>query len=297
MRQLEQLELAARRRSRSSGRGERRSQARGHSVEFVDYRSYVPGDDLRHLDWNLYGRLDRMFVKLYEEERESPVQIFLDASESMTYGTPAKFEMARRLAAAVGYVGLCGFDRVTVRVFPDPPARADRPGAENESAIRAGLKGVRGKRSALDYLKRLSELTAGGAGDFNEALGRGAREVRQPGVAVILSDLLDPGGYAVGLDALVSRGFHVHLLQVWSDAEWHPSTFGDLRVIDSETGIEQEVTFGRYRLKAYRQVVDDFTRGVRDFCRSRGIRFLQVTSEQSIEQVLLTGLRRERMLA
>src|SRR5690606_12995792 len=120
LRQLEQLELAARRRSRSAGRGERSSKARGQSVEFADFRSYVAGDDFRYLDWNLFGRLDRLFIKLYEEERELPVQVFLDASESTNFGTPTKFDFARRLAAAIGYIALCGFDRVTVRVFPDP---------------------------------------------------------------------------------------------------------------------------------------------------------------------------------
>ena len=97
LRRLEQLQLLARRRSKSNTRGERRSKARGQSVEFADHRNYVSGDDLRYQDWNLYGRLDKLFLKLYEEERELPVQIFLDASESMAFGTPPKFEFARRV--------------------------------------------------------------------------------------------------------------------------------------------------------------------------------------------------------
>src|SRR5512140_2277370 len=121
LRRLEQFQLLAARRAKSSAKGERRSRARGQSVEFADYRTYVPGDDFRYLDWNLYGRLDRLFLKLYEEERELPVAIFLDASESMTFGTPRKFDFARQVAAAVGYVALCGFDRVSVTVFPDAP--------------------------------------------------------------------------------------------------------------------------------------------------------------------------------
>src|SRR5437016_9991933 len=119
LRRLEQLQLLAQRRANSSARGERRSRARGQSVEFADYRNYVAGDDFRYLDWNLYGRLDKLFLKLYEEERELPVRIFLDASESMTFGTPRKFDFARQVAAAIGYVALCGFDRVTIFTFPD----------------------------------------------------------------------------------------------------------------------------------------------------------------------------------
>src|SRR5688572_26664182 len=118
LRRLEQFQLLAQRRAKSSLRGERRSRARGQSVEFADYRNYTHGDDFRYLDWNLYGRLDRLFLKLYEEERELPVRIFLDASESMSFGDPRKFDFARQVAAAIGYVALCGFDRVSVIPFP-----------------------------------------------------------------------------------------------------------------------------------------------------------------------------------
>src|SRR5437879_13886231 len=118
LRRLEQFQLLAARRAKSSAKGERRSRARGQSVEFADYRNYVHGDDFRYLDWNLYGRLERLFLKLYEEERELPVRIFLDSSESMTFGEPRNFDFARQIAAAVGYVALFGFDPVTLLSFP-----------------------------------------------------------------------------------------------------------------------------------------------------------------------------------
>ena len=117
IKRLEQLQLLARRRSKSTAKGERRSGSQGQSVEFADYRNYVPGDDLRSIDWNLFGRLDRLFLKLYEEERELPLTIYLDASESMSFGRVTKFDFARQIAAAVGYVALCGFDRVTESHF------------------------------------------------------------------------------------------------------------------------------------------------------------------------------------
>src|SRR5260370_6209574 len=119
LRRLEQCHLRAARGAKSSARGERRGRARGQSVEFGDYRNYSHGDDFRYLDWNLYGRLERLFLKLYEEERELPVRIFLDASESMNFGEPRKFDFARQVAAAIGYVALCGFDRVSVVPFPN----------------------------------------------------------------------------------------------------------------------------------------------------------------------------------
>src|SRR4051794_10772489 len=117
LRRLEQFQLLAKRRAKSSAKGERRSRARGQSVEFADHRNYVAGDDFRYIDWNLFGRLDRLFLKLYEEERELPVRVFLDASESMNFGSPRKIDFAKQIAASVGDVALCGFDRGAGEVF------------------------------------------------------------------------------------------------------------------------------------------------------------------------------------
>src|SRR3974390_2728214 len=156
LRRLEQFQLLAARRAKSSARGERRSRARGQSVEFADYRNYVHGDDFRYLDWNLYGRLERLFLKLYEEERELPVRIFLDASESMTFGEPRKFDFALQVAAAVGYVALCGFDRVSVIPFPGPKANGQADSTQTmELAARGALRSVRGKKSAMEYFQNL----------------------------------------------------------------------------------------------------------------------------------------------
>jgi len=302
LRQLEQFQLLAARRAKSSARGERRSRARGQSVEFADYRNYVPGDDFRYLDWNLYGRLERLFLKLYEEERELPVRIFLDASESMTFGEPRKFDFARQIAAAVGYVALCGFDRVSVIPFPDrtsgmtPDSTAESVVPETpitgpEAAARGALRAVRGRKCALQFFQNISALTAGGRADLNAALRRGAMEARQSGVAVVLSDFLDPAGYEAGLSALVGRGFHVNLVQILAPEELNPTTYGDLRLVDSETGGVQEVTFGRFRLKAYQQMVQNFLQRMREFCSGRGINFFTAGSDTDLQDLLLKQLR------
>src|SRR5213594_5061331 len=254
LRRLEQFQLLAQRRAKSSLKGERRSKARGQSVEFADYRSYVSGDDFRYLDWNLYGRLDRLFLKLYEEERELTVTVFLDASESMTFGEPRKFDFARQVAAAAGYVALCGFDRVSIVTFPDlsldPMNESDLKARSQELAARGGLRSVRGRKSALQFFQNINQLTAGGVTGFNQALRRGALQARQTGVAVVLSDFLDPAGYESGLAALLGRGFQVNAVQILAPEELNPTAYGDLRLIDSETGGQQEVTFGKYRLYA-----------------------------------------------
>lgn len=282
LRRLEQFQLLAARRTKSGARGERRSRARGQSVEFADFRNYVPGDDLRYLDWNLFGRLDRLFLKLYEEERELPVRIFLDASESMSFGEPTKFTLARQIAGAIGYVALCGFDRVSVIPFPE---------GDRNATVLGALRSVRGKKSGLSFLKHLGQLEASGPVQFNEALRRGALEARQTGVAVVLSDFLDPAGYEPGLNALVGRGFQIHALQILSPEELAPTQYGDLRWVDCETGGVQEVTFGKFRLKAYQQTVQNYVQRLKEFCQSRGIAFYSVSSNVSLEQVLLKQLR------
>jgi uncharacterized protein (DUF58 family) len=300
LRRLEQFQLLAARRAKSSAKGERRSRARGQSVEFADYRPYVHGDDFRYLDWNLYGRLERLFLKLYEEERELPVRIFLDASESMTFGEPRKFDFARQVAAAIGYVALAGFDRVSVIPFPPPSETVAEQSSNNrtlELAARGALRSVRGKKSSLQFFQNLSLLTAGGTANLNEALRRGALEARQAGVAVVLSDFLDPSGYELGLNALIGRGFQVDIVQILAPEELSPSSYGDLRLVDSETGAMQEVTFGRYRMKAYHQTVQNYIQRLREFCQKRGISFFTVSSNTQLEELLLKQLRNAEVWA
>ncbi|MGV3773059.1 MAG: DUF58 domain-containing protein [Verrucomicrobiales bacterium] len=282
LRRLEQFQLLAQRRAKSSARGERRSKARGQSVEFAEHRNYTVGDDFRYLDWNLYGRLDKLFLKLYEEERELPVTIFLDASESMTFGTPRKFDFARQVAAAVGYVALCGFDRVSVMVFPD---------AMGEGAVRGALRSVRGKKSSLHFFQNINQLTAQGTTQFNAALKRGALEARSAGVAVVLSDFLDPAGYEEGLTALIGRGFQVNAVQILAPEELNPSNFGDLKLIDAETGATQDLTFGKFRLAAYQKTVANFCQRLREYCQGRGMNFFTTSSDTPLETLLLKQLR------
>jgi uncharacterized protein (DUF58 family) len=282
LRRLEQFQLLAQRRAKSAAKGERRSRARGQSVEFADHRNYVPGDDFRYIDWNLYGRLDKLFLKLYEEERELPVSIFLDASESMNFGSPRKIDFAKQIAGAIGYVALCGFDRVSVNVFPDDP---------EQSAIRGALRAVRGRKSSMQYFQNLHQLQPKGSADLNEALRRGAMQARAAGVAVILSDFLDPAGYESGIMALVGRGLQVNAVQILAPEEMNPDTYGDLKLIDSETGIIQEVTFGKYRVAQYQQTVRNFCQRLKEFCSARGVSFFTVTSDTSLEKLLLKQLR------
>ncbi len=282
LRRLEQLQMVARRLAKSSMRGERRSRARGYSVEFADYRNYVEGDDLRYLDWSLYGRLDRLFLRLYEEERELPVSIFLDVSESMSFGEPAKFDFARQIAAAISHVALCGFDRVSIQCFP---------GREANQRFKGPLRLVRGRQSSIPMMGHLAGLEAGGAGELNDALRRGAIESRQTGLAVVLSDFLDEGGYEAGLKALMARGFQVMAVQVLAEEELNPSSYGDLKFVDAESGAVREVTFGKYRLSRYQESTQAYIEQLAEFCRARGIGFWSTSSAAPLESLLLKQMK------
>jgi hypothetical protein len=134
-------------------------------------------------------------------------------------------------------------------------------------------------------------VTAGGAANLNAALRRGALEARQAGVAVVLSDFLDPAGYETGLSALLGRGFQVNVVQILAPDEINPATYGDLRLVDSETGTMQEVTFGKFRLKSYQQSVQNFIQRLREFCTAHGMNFFTASSATDLQDLLLRQLR------
>ena len=226
----------------------------------------------------------------YLSSDDSPVSVgvIFDASESMTFGEPRKFDFGRQVAAAIGYVALCGFDRVSVIPFPDLPVL---PENSSEQAMRGALRAVRGKKSSMQFFRNLNSMTARGSADLNQALRRGALEAKQAGVAIVLSDFLDPAGYEPGLTALIGRGFQVNAIQILAPEELNPTTYGDLRLVDSETGGLQEVTFGKFRLKSYHQTVQNFIQRLREFCQPRGIHFFSVGSDTALEKLLLNQLR------
>jgi hypothetical protein len=165
-----------------------------------------------------------------------------------------------------------------------------------QSAIHTALRSVRGKKSASQFFQNLGALTAGGAASLNPSLRRGAIEARRTGVAILLSDLLDPEGYEVGLNTLVGRGFQVNVVHVLAPEELAPTTFGDLRLVDAESGDFREVTFGKYRLKAYQQTVQKFCTRLREFCQKRGIHYFLARSDMDLGELILKQLRRAEVL-
>jgi uncharacterized protein (DUF58 family) len=272
---LERLSLVSRRQSRGRVQGERRSPRRGHSVEFVDYRPYGVGDDLRYVDWNIFGRLDRLHVKLFLDEQDLRVHLLLDASASMGFGD--KLAYAVRLAAALGFVALANLERVGVGVLRERVAE--------------GWPATRGRSQFINLIEFLSRVQAGGSTGVGAGLLDYALRSRERGLALVISDLLDPAGYESGLRALAERRFDVHVVHVLAPEEIAPSFGGDLRLIDSESGDICELTLDGEALRAYRRRLQAFLDGAEAFCRSREIGYRRVVTDTPVEDFMLSELK------
>lgn len=275
--QLERLSLASRRAFRGRVKGERRSPRKGQSVEFSDYRPYGIGDDLRYVDWNIYGRLDRLHVKLFVDEEDLCLHLLVDGSKSMDFGRPTKLRYAARLAAAVGFVGLVNHERVGVGVLREK--------------VSEGWPPTRGRNQFVALVDFLATLRAGGSTSLNQGLANYAMRAREPGLALLISDLLDPAGFESGVRTLLERRFEVHIVHVLAAEEVHPTLAGDLRLQDSETGEIREITADGEALKGYRERLGHFLERVEAFCRAQEIGYRRVTSEIPVEEFVLSHLR------
>lgn len=294
---LDRLDILSRKVFAGRLPGERRSRRRGASVEFDDYRDYVPGDDLRRIDWNVYARLDRVFIKLFREDEDLALHVVLDASASMDAGSPSKIILAQRLAVALAYMGLVNRSRVALSVI----------GAPRRPAVQS-LAPVRGRR----HLARLAAFVleasrppegqgigvGAGPGAFNDALKRIALQRRGKGVMILLSDVLVAEDWRVGLNYLSGGGYDVHLIQILSPGELEPrlepggGVIGDLRLTDVETGVSAEVTVSGAVLTRYRQRVAEHVESVRRACLAREMGHLMLRSDADAAEVLQGVLRR-----
>jgi uncharacterized protein (DUF58 family) len=282
LRQLERLLLLMRSPARGGLKGGRRSVKRGQSVEFADYRDYSMGDDLRQLDWNVYARLERLFVKLFVEEEDVTVTLLIDASASMATGTPDKLLFAKRAAAALGYIGLASEDRVAVTVLAGRTARR-----------RAAM---RGSGRVFRLLADLSAVTvADGPTDLVAAARHAAAQLNGRGVIVLLSDLLDPSADKV-IRELAATGSELIVLHVLSPDELDPALEGDLRLVDTETGERVDITMDLATLDAYKARVAEWKAGFADLAAKRRASYVDLSSDVNLAELMFAELRRRRVL-
>jgi uncharacterized protein (DUF58 family) len=315
---LSRLDLTSRKIFAGKLKGERRSKKRGESVEFADHRPYAVGDDLRHIDWNIFGRLDRLFLKLFLEEEDLSLHIVIDASESGDCGEPNKFFFMQQVAMALGYVGLINLNRVAVTAIGGAVAVSDgassyepRPsgsGPEGDGSapsrntgalpgpVLHAVRDLRGRRRTHDLARFLCSLRPGGGTGFGEQAKRIALTRRGRGVMVVLSDFFMKEGYEDGLRLLVGRGYDLFAIQCLSPQEVEPDIAGDLRLVDVEDGDRAEVTISAPLLKKYKQNLAAYCEGLREFCARREITALTVRTDTPVDTLVLDYLRRRGLV-
>ncbi len=282
MRKLETLHLLARKLFRGQSQNDRTTLRRGMGLEFADHRRYQPGDDFRYVDWNVYSRLDRLFLKVFTAEEDLTIHLLVDTSRSMQEGRPSKIDFARRVAAALGYIGLNSLDRVGVVSFADDLGRPRPP--------------QRGRQQIVAMLRYFETLGGGGGTHLNRVLRAYARQTQglpaRGGMAIVISDLFDPQGYASGLDALVYAGFDALVIQVVAESEINPTFSGAVRLHDVETGQQRRLTVNQRLLARYREKVAAYVAGIETYCLRRNIEYLRVVTTVPFEDVVLRYLRR-----
>jgi uncharacterized protein (DUF58 family) len=277
LRRLETLELVSRKARAGRMKGDRLSKRKGRGSEFADFRPYATGDDLRFLDWSLFARLERLFLRLFLEEEDLHVHLLIDVSRSMDVGAPTKLLYAKRVAAALGFIGLVNLDRVAVTAF------AERPLARSPV--------FRGRPSLPRMLAFLDGLEPAGAGDFNRALRTASLTLTGRGVVILLSDFLDKSGVTEGLRYLGARSLDVCVIQVLAEEEVEPEFAGDLKLTDLEDGDVAEVTITAALLQRYHRTLDAFRAGLADLCNRRGMTFLTTSNQLPFERLVLSVLR------
>lgn len=278
---LERMELVSRKIFRGRMKGERRSKRKGQSVEFADFRNYVPGDDLRFIDWNTYARLDKLFLKMFMEEEDLHFYALVDSSPSMDFGEPTKFRYAQQLAAALGFIGLVRGDRVKVLSMGES--------AENPAPA------LRGRHQLWRMLEYLQGLEPKEQFTLTDAAKSFCIRNSGKGIVVLITDLMDKTGYEQALRYLMAQDFDIYLIHLLSVEEFEPEVQGDLRLIDCEDEDVAEVTVTAPLLKRYKRTLSAFIEQARDFCNRRGILYFPARNDVDIDK-LISGYLRQRGL-
>ena len=279
-RPLEGARLTPRRFSGGRIRGDRLTRKKGVSIEFADFRDYADGDDVRHLDWNVFARMDTAVIRNYQDEEDIAVHVLLDGSTSMEFGAPSKFSAARKVAAAISYMALCGGDSLN-------PVAVGKPVAASRI--------LRGRSSFLRADSWLASQTPDGDQSLSQSLRAFASSKARPGLAIIISDGLDPDiAQAVGV--LSGRGHEVGFVQVLSQEELDPDIEGDLRLLDSESGQVVEITATSSAVRSYLANLEAHCDALAAACRRYGGRYHRISSDETMH-TLIKELRREGWVA
>ena len=277
LRKLERLHLVAKRLSWAGVKGEHAASRKGFSLEFSDYRRYQRGDDLRYIDWNIYRRLDRLLLKVFTSEEEMNIYLMVDTSRSMAEGTPVKIDYAKKVAAALGYIGLKNLDRVG--------------GASFSTRLHTPLTLGRGRKQILSLFGFLARLSCSGETNLRAAVHSFTNLFPHPGLVVIVSDLFDPAGWRAALEELTAKRYQLLVIHVVDEREIQPEPWGDVALIDVEGGRERKLFLDAELVRRFKAEVTGYFREVETMCAARGIDYLRTTTSVPFEEFVLQTLR------
>ena len=282
MARLDQLDVMSRKILSGKMKGERRSKRRGQSVEFADFRNYVIGDDLRFIDWNIYARLEKLFLKLFLEEEDLAVYVLVDISRSVDYGEPNKALYIKQVAAALGYIGLVNYNRVTIAAMSD--------------GIVAETGAMRGRRNVARMIDFVDRLEPTGASHFADACKRFALMNRQKGVLIVLSDFFIKEGFESGLKYIAGGKYDLFCVQCLSPQEIEPELQGDLKLKDVEDDDLAEVSITQPLLKKYKATLNAYCLSLKDYVTRRGGTYLFTSTAVPFDTLVLNYLRERGLL-
>ncbi len=279
VKKLEVLHIVSRKIASGQIRAERRSKKIGSGIEFADHRAYSPGDDFRHLDWSLYMRTRKLMLRLFEEEEDLYIYLLVDCSRSMSLGVDHnhKLRYAKKLAAALAYIGLANLDRVAI--IPFNTKLTDR------------LPPSRGRGQIYKVFRFLEKLESDGETSIKEAFKTFTSQNKRRGLAAVISDFYDPEGFAEGLNFLRYQKYEVIAMQIYDEAELNPALRGDLSLVDCETGQAREVTVTAGLMDQYRQAFHDFSKELEEFCTKRQLLYFQAPIQENFDEVVMRVFR------
>ena len=277
LRKLERLHLIAKRLDLMGAKGEHTASRKGFSLEFSDYRRYQRGDDLRYVDWNVYRRLDRLLLKVFTAEEEMNIYLLVDTSRSMAEGKPLKIDYAKRVAAALGYIGLKNLDRVG--------------GAAFSSGLQALLKLGRGRTQILRLFGFLNRLACAGTTDLREAAHKFTTVFPHPGLVVVVSDLLEPAGWRAAVEELARKKYQLLLIHLLDPGEVQPGILGDVALVDAEGGRERRLYVDAELARRFSDEMANYCRDIESACASHGIDYLRATTQLPFDEFVLKSLR------
>jgi uncharacterized protein (DUF58 family) len=278
--QLEALRLRTRKEFLGGHSGSYASPRRGTSLEFADYRRYAPGDDLRYLDWGIYARSDRLYVKLFHEEVDLFAYVFIDASASMGFpSAQEKFLPASHIAAALAYVVLANHDHVKIHLLGDQSVAGSSPF-------------YRGRRRMVDCVQFTGAATPAGSMDMAASLARHLQQLRRPGKAILISDFLMPvDSYQQGLNLLRAFNLDIAVIQVLSRLEVEPPfAAGGVNLIDSESNTEIKLQWDERARRNYQAKLAQHNSEIRSFCHQSGIHYSLYVTDRDFSNFVFATL-------